>query len=136
MLIERRRDLSWFPRARTLNFRTMEIFRGLGVGEEVHAAGTRVSRILRREHLTDSKEEEVLDPALQIEHIEALSPEPFLWYCPQSRLEPILRAEAVQRGGDVRYETELISFTQDETGSALSSRKEPREDRTESMLII
>jgi 2-polyprenyl-6-methoxyphenol hydroxylase-like FAD-dependent oxidoreductase len=116
MLVERRRDISWYPRARNLNFRAMEIFRGLGIGEEVRAAGTRVSRVIRREHLTDSKEEEVLDPALQIENVETLSPEPFLWYCPQSRLEPILRAEAVRRGGDVRYETELVSFTQDETG--------------------
>jgi putative polyketide hydroxylase len=41
--------------------------------------------------------------------------EPF-WYCPQSRLEPLLLAEARQRGGTVRYNTELVSFTQDEQG--------------------
>jgi putative polyketide hydroxylase len=116
MLVERRRDISWYPRARNLNFRTMEIFRGLGLAEEVRAAGTRVSRVIRKERLVESKQEEVLDPALQIEHLEALSPEQFLWYCPQSRLEPILWAEAARRGGDVRYDTELVSFTQDETG--------------------
>ena len=27
LLIERRTDVSWYPRARTLNFRTMEVFR-------------------------------------------------------------------------------------------------------------
>lgn len=116
MLVERRRDISWYPRARNLNFRTMEIFRGLGLAEEVRAAGTRVSRVIRKERLVESKQEEVLDPALQIEHLEALSPEQFLWYCPQSRLEPILRAVAKRRGGDVRYDTELVSFIQDETG--------------------
>ncbi len=36
-------------------------------------------------------------------------------YCPQSRSEPILRAAAQQRGCDVRYGAELVSFTQDET---------------------
>jgi 2-polyprenyl-6-methoxyphenol hydroxylase-like FAD-dependent oxidoreductase len=31
VLIERRPDVSWYPRARNLNFRTMEVFRGLGL---------------------------------------------------------------------------------------------------------
>ena len=34
-LIERRSDISWYPRARTLNFRTMEVFRQHGLDEDV-----------------------------------------------------------------------------------------------------
>ncbi len=51
-----------------------------------------------------------------MDHPETLTPEPPFWYCPQSRLEPLLLAEARQRSGDVRYNTELVSFTQDEQG--------------------
>jgi putative polyketide hydroxylase len=40
-----------------------------------------------------------------------ISPDPFIWFCPQSRLEPLLLGAARQRGGDVRYDTELASLT-------------------------
>jgi putative polyketide hydroxylase len=38
LLIERRSGIPWVPRARNLNFRTLEIFRGLGLEAEVLAA--------------------------------------------------------------------------------------------------
>lgn len=114
LLIERRSEISWIPRARNLNFRTLEVLRGLGLTAEVRAAGARISQVVFRESLS-SKQETILDPTAQIEHREATSPDPFGWYCPQNRLEPILLASARQHGGDVRYNTELISFTQDDT---------------------
>jgi 2-polyprenyl-6-methoxyphenol hydroxylase-like FAD-dependent oxidoreductase len=117
VVVERRQDISWYPRARNLNFRTMEVLRGLGLSEDVHAAGGHVSRIFAREHLASRKERELMDPGSLL-NVEPLSPEPFLWYCPQSRLEPILVAAARVRGADVRYATELIDFTQDEHGVA------------------
>ena len=119
VLIERRSDVSWFPRARNLNFRTLEVFRGLGLEAEVLAAGTHFSQTFRKETLASSEREEfpAIEQALHIvDHPETLSPEPPFWYCPQSRLEPLLLAEARQRGGTVRYNTELVSFTQDEQG--------------------
>lgn len=116
LLIERRSDVSWYPRARTLNFRTLEVFRGLGLAAEVRAAGAAMSRMFRKHSLAESSQEEVLNPVALVEHLEEISPEPLGWYCPQSRLEPLLRAVAKQRGADVRYGTELIAFTQDDTG--------------------
>jgi len=116
LLIERRSDVSWYPRARTLNFRTMEVFRGLGLAEEVRAAGAPISRMFRKRSLAASEQEEVLNPVALVEHLEEISPELLGWYCPQSRLEPLLLAEARRRGVDVRYGTELVSFTQDEAG--------------------
>lgn len=115
LLIERRADVSWYPRARNLNFRTMEVFRGLGLSNEIHTAGAQVSRIFTREHLASREQKELLDTASLLD-TRALSPEPFMWYCPQSRLEPILLKAARQRGADVRYSTELIGFTQDDEG--------------------
>ncbi|MFL5653628.1 MAG: FAD-dependent monooxygenase [Ktedonobacteraceae bacterium] len=116
LLIERRTDVSWYPRARTLNFRTMEVFRGLGLDAQVRAAGAPISRMFRKRSLAASEQEELLNPATLVEHLEEISPEPLGWYCPQSHLEPLLLAEAKRQGVDVRYGTELVSFTQNEMG--------------------
>jgi putative polyketide hydroxylase len=115
LVVERRPDISWYPRARNLNFRTMEVFRGLGLSNEIHAAGARVSRIFARERLASRQQKEVMDPSSLLD-TEALSPEPFIWYCPQSRLEPILLAAARERGADIRYSTEVVGFAQVEHG--------------------
>lgn len=119
MLVERRHDVSWYPRARNLNFRTLEVFRGLGLEAQVIAAGAHVSRTFRKETLTSQKQEGFpsLEQFLHIaDHLEIFTPEPSFWYCPQSRLEPLLLAEAKRRGCDVRYNTELVSFTQNSEG--------------------
>src|SRR6266498_3961252 len=119
VLVERRPDVSWYPRARNLNFRTLEVFRGLGLEAQVLAAGTHVSQTFRKQTLA-SPEREAFPSIEQMLHVadhpEILTPEPLFWYCPQSRLEPLLLAEAKRRGGDVRYNTELVSFTQDSQG--------------------
>lgn len=114
LLIERRSAISVNPRARNLNFRTLEVLRGLGLEAEVRATGAKSSQVITKETLA-SKQEHIFDSTKVIEHSEALSPDPSGWYCPQSRLEPLLLATAKQRGGDVRYDTELVSFTQDAT---------------------
>jgi putative polyketide hydroxylase len=115
VLVEQRSDVSWYPRARNLNFRSLEVFRGLGLEKQVIAAGSHVSRMFGKETLASPEQQEfpAVDEAARIVvHPELLSPEPPSWYCPQSRLEPVLLAAAKQRGVDVRYSTELVSFTQ------------------------
>jgi putative polyketide hydroxylase len=121
LVVERREAISWYPRARNLNFRTMEVFRSLGLSDDIHAAGGHVSRIFAREYLASREEREMLDPASLL-NAEALSPEPFMWYCPQSRLEPILLAAARARGADMRYSTELVDFTHDDQGVTATVR--------------
>jgi 2-polyprenyl-6-methoxyphenol hydroxylase-like FAD-dependent oxidoreductase len=119
MLIERRTDISWVPRARNLNFRTLEVFRGLGLERQVCAAGTpsSASRIIRKTSLRSADEEEIFEVRqLQPPGFEEISPELFLLFCPQSRLEPLLLAEAKKEGCDVRYGTRLVSFAADDTG--------------------
>ena len=56
VLVERRSDVSWFPRARNLNFRTLEVFRGLGLEAHVIAAGNHVSRVIRKETLVSPEQ--------------------------------------------------------------------------------
>lgn len=115
-LVERRSEVSWVPRARNLNFRTLEVFRGLQLADEVRRVGTRISQMVFKESLA-SRQEQVqnLTEGL-LRHIETISPDPFGWYCPQSRLEPLLLAANKQRGCDVRYGTRLRSFMQDDAG--------------------
>jgi putative polyketide hydroxylase len=115
LLIERRSEVSLYSRTRNLNFRTMEIFRSLGLAGAIHEVGASVSRVFAREHLASKDEKVLLDPGSLLDTT-PLSPEPFLWFCPQSRLEPILLAAARDRGADVRYGTELTSFVQDARG--------------------
>src|SRR5262249_33728551 len=112
----RRSDVSWYPRARNLNFRTLEVFRGLGLEAKVIAAGTKISRVFSRSTLASGEQEELIDPNSLLQGLEKVSPEPLIWYCPQSRLEPLLLDEARKHSRDVRYGTELVSFTQDEMG--------------------
>src|SRR5215472_2638715 len=125
VLVERRPDVSWYPRARNLNFRTLEVFRGLGLESQVIAAGAHYSRTFRKTTVASHEEEEIrsIEQFLHIaDHLEVVTPEPAFWYCPQSRLEPLLLAEAKRRGCDVRYNTELTAFTQDAAGVSTTIR--------------
>lgn len=88
-------------RARNLNFRTLEVFRGLGLEKEIHAAGDHVTHSYLKEMLASPEQKEL--PGLNVEALippnqQETSPEPFVMYCPQSRLEPVLRAANRQLG--------------------------------------
>jgi len=125
VLVERRGEVAWYPRARNLNFRTLEVFRGLGLEAQVIAAGAHYSRTFRKTTVASHEEEEIrsIEQFLHIaDHLEVVTPEPAFWYCPQSRLEPLLLAEAKRRGCDVRYNTELTAFTQDTAGVSAAIR--------------
>lgn len=105
LLIERRLDVSWVPRARNLNYRSLEVFRGLGLQGEVYAAGDHVTQSYLKETLALPEQKVV--PALNVAalvspHQQEISPETFLMYCPQSRLEPLLLTVNKRRGCDVR----------------------------------
>jgi 2-polyprenyl-6-methoxyphenol hydroxylase-like FAD-dependent oxidoreductase len=125
VLVERRPDIAWYPRARNLNFRTLEVFRGLGLEAQVIAAGAHYSLTFRKTTVASQEEEEIgsIEQFLHIaDHLDVVTPEPAFLYCPQSRLEPLLLAEAKHRGCDVRYNTELTSFTQDTAGVSATIR--------------
>jgi putative polyketide hydroxylase len=117
VVVERHTEISWMPRARNINFRTLEVMRSLGIADQVHAAGTHASRMFRKDTVAaESGGAELLDPVELIEGLDRISPEPLLLYCPQSRLDPVMRTEILRRGGEIRYGCELVSFTQDADG--------------------
>lgn len=120
MVIERHAGTSIHPRARGINFRSMELFRELGLEEQIRAAGSELansSGFLIVETLAGAELERfatdnAFDRSRPIENIS-----PTNWcMCAQDQLEPVLCEAAKQRGGDLRFSTELVSFEQDDTG--------------------
>jgi putative polyketide hydroxylase len=116
LLVERRREVFIYPKARNLSFRTLEILRGLGVGDAVHAVADGVSAMVVKPTLNSAEQREAIDVDAIFAGLAELTPEPAAQYCPQSRLEPILLAYARNHRGEVRYGTEVVSIEQDESG--------------------
>ncbi|BCP09970.1 FAD-binding monooxygenase [Mycobacterium paraintracellulare] len=123
MLIEKRREVFIYPKARNLSFRSLEILRGLGLSDQVHAVADGVSGMVVKPTLNSVDQA----PAMDIDAIFApfvgLSPEPPAQYCPQSKLEPMLLADTRRRGSEVRYGTELVSLEQDDAGVTVVVRE-------------
>jgi 2-polyprenyl-6-methoxyphenol hydroxylase-like FAD-dependent oxidoreductase len=116
LLIEKRPATFVYPKARNLTFRSLEILRRLGVGDAVDEVAEHLSTMVCKKTLSSPEQGEVLDFTSALPSAEGLSPEPYGRYCPQSRLEPILLDETRRLGSEVRYRTELMSFTQVGTG--------------------
>jgi putative polyketide hydroxylase len=116
LLVEKRRATFVYPKARNLTFRSLEILRRLGVGDAVDEVAEHITTMVSKETLSSHDENGVLDATAFLPSAEELSPEPYGRYCPQSRLEPILLDQTRRLGSDVRYRTDLMSFTQDGTG--------------------
>ncbi len=116
LLVEKRREVFIYPKARNLSFRSLEILRGLGLSDEVHKVAEHVSTMVVKPALNSAAEELAIDIDAVFAGLDTLSPEPAVQYCPQSRLEPILLAETRRRGSEVRYGTELSSLDLDEAG--------------------
>ena len=122
LLVEKRREIFIYPKARNLSFRSLEILRGLGLDAEVHAVADRVSDMVVKPALNSAEEELAIDIGAVFADLDQLSPEPAAQYCPQSSLEPMLLAETRRRGNEARYGTELCSFEQDDSGVTAALR--------------
>ena len=102
LLVEKRREVFIYPKARNLSFRSLEILRGLGLSDEVHKVAEQVSTMVVKPTLHSAEEKPAIDIDAIFAGLDKLSPEPAAQYCPQSRLEPMLLAETRRRGGEVR----------------------------------
>jgi 2-polyprenyl-6-methoxyphenol hydroxylase-like FAD-dependent oxidoreductase len=116
LLVEKRPEVFFYPKARNLSFRTLEVLRGLGVGDDVHAVAEGVSSMVLKSTLNSTEQRQALDVDTIFYGMAELSPEPAAQYCPQSRLEPILLAYARDHGAEAHYGAELLSFEQHDSG--------------------
>ncbi|HEY9260679.1 FAD-dependent oxidoreductase [Chitinophaga sp.] len=122
LLIEKRPTTSVHPRSRGFDVRTMELFRELQLDDAIREAGKALAPawgiytgdslpdILRQVGSAYNKVKHPIElPGL--EKIAALSPASGA-RCTQDIAEPLLRQAAIDRGADIRFHTELLSFTQ------------------------
>jgi 2-polyprenyl-6-methoxyphenol hydroxylase-like FAD-dependent oxidoreductase len=123
-LVERKPAPQFLPKMERCNARTMEIFRRMGLAAKVRAAGLRADvpmdvwliQAMNRAPLlhlpypsVDAARREIdacTDGSLPLEPYQLVS---------QYTLEPLLKAEA-EKLVDVRYDSEFLSFEQDEQG--------------------
>lgn len=135
LLAERHPGTSIHPRARGFDVRTMEIYRTLGLAASIREAGLALSpswgirsgsslaAALAR--VKPRKGQAITSPLAMkgMESVAAQSPESGA-RCTQDLAEPVLLEAARRRGADIRFQTELSWFEQDEEGvtAGLSDR--------------
>jgi 2-polyprenyl-6-methoxyphenol hydroxylase-like FAD-dependent oxidoreductase len=116
LVVEKRSEVFIYPKARNLSFRSLEILRSLGLADEVHAIASGISDMLAKSTVNNTEQHEAFDVNAIFAPFKELSPEPGGQYCPQSAFEPILLAHIRKGGCQVRYNTELGWFEQDDGG--------------------
>jgi 2-polyprenyl-6-methoxyphenol hydroxylase-like FAD-dependent oxidoreductase len=123
LLVERHRGTSIHPRSRGINARSGELFRQVGVFEEIRSAGAALQpavgaysaeTLVQAIEALPRRAPDAPQPHLGM-GTEAMTPTPTC-RCTQDLMEPLLRARAVERGADVRFGTEVESFDQDDAG--------------------
>jgi putative polyketide hydroxylase len=113
VLVERRRTISRHPRARGVNFRTMELLRGVPGLEQAlaNAAPTRTGfSIVIAESVTGRVIKTLVGPGDF--DTRSLSPS-LVCTAGQDRIESVLAKYARQLGAEIRFGQELVEFVQD-----------------------
>ncbi|RJG04015.1 FAD-dependent monooxygenase [Noviherbaspirillum sedimenti] len=121
LMISRNRGTADTPRAHIVNQRTMEVFRDAGLEADCLAVASPAEHIANTFFLRGLAGEEMArqwawgnNPA-RMGDVRTASPCSFVDF-PQTKMEPIFIAEATRLGVNVRYDTELVSFEQDDEG--------------------
>ena len=120
ILIEKHTASSKHPRAMGYPSRTMELYRAVGIEDQIPQMSAHFS--LRRATVESLAGKWIEETAWTPEQ-KKKQPTPTIQYSPcigaaipQDKLEPILRNKALELGADLRLGTELIRFQQDDEG--------------------
>ena len=111
LVVERHPPTSIQYKFRGISVRSMEIYRSAGIEAEIRArdlTDDRSASVARMKNLADSEVSWQWMPPSDASDISPTTAAT----CDQDQLEPILRAHAERDGADVRFNTELVSFTQ------------------------
>jgi 2-polyprenyl-6-methoxyphenol hydroxylase-like FAD-dependent oxidoreductase len=118
LLVERHPSTAITPKARGINARTMEVFRQSGIDAAVRGAGLAeggTGLIVWTETLAGNEIERRV-PGRALPKNMAITPVKNC-LCAQDDLEPVIRRAAEAAGpGELRFNTELTSFAQGDTG--------------------
>ena len=80
LLAEKRREVFIYPKARNLSFRSLEILRGLGLSDQVHAIADHISAMVVKPALNSPNEELAIDIDAVFAGLAKFSPEPAAQY--------------------------------------------------------
>lgn len=131
VVIERHSGTSIHPRARSVNARTMELYRGLGIQDRVHEAGASISASMGI--LSGHSLKEVIEARPRKEGprkiplaglAASISPVSGT-FVTQDMIEPVLVDVARERGVDVKFYTECVGAEQD--GDSVTATLKDRE---------
>ena len=107
------------PRAHITNQRTVEVFRDLGIEEQVRAFATPNELMANNVWAASFAGQEIArlmtwgsGPARKADY-DSASPSALI-NAPQHLLEPVILDAALSHGADIRFSTELVSITQDD----------------------
>jgi 2-polyprenyl-6-methoxyphenol hydroxylase-like FAD-dependent oxidoreductase len=132
LVVERNTTVSQLLRSTHVSPRTMELFRTLGIEQDVFDVAERFvlgkhwcdtdlpprhmpRAILRAGSLADIVSGDVAVMAEGENDFADISSSEAVW-CGQDKIEPVMLAEAVRRGAQVRFGTDFVSFQQHEDG--------------------
>jgi len=136
-LVERHSGTAFHPKARSINMRTMEVFRQCGIEEAVRAAGLSPERtgfIIWTESLAGREIERRVPKRSVAEAPITAAPH---CLCAQDDLEPVLRRHAESLApGAVTFETELTEFDQDADGVTATIRDAKGETKIRARYMI
>jgi 2-polyprenyl-6-methoxyphenol hydroxylase-like FAD-dependent oxidoreductase len=138
LVVERRPGTSIQYKFAGISPRSMEIFRGLGIEDEIRSRRTgdqRAGGIARAKTLADPDVQWMMESAWP--DVGGLS-ETQAATCDQHVLEPILRNHAERRGADVRFGTELVSVTRhdDRVEALMRDRRSGTEETVHAEYLV
>ncbi|WP_459500225.1 FAD-dependent oxidoreductase [Bacillus sp. C1] len=140
VLIERHPTTAIHPKAGGITFRTMELFRELGLEQDIRTAGKMLENcsgrfnvntiaeadyeeLKRLKMVQDENDKSLSDLIRKISPSKPTS-------CYQITLEPMLLKEARRLGGELWFHHELVSYKQDEMGvTAIVRNRETKEEQ-------
>lgn len=137
LVVERHPGTSIQYKFRGISPRSMEIYRSAGIEAEIRARDLiddRSASVARMKNLADSEVSWQWMPPSDTRDISPATAAT----CDQDQLEPILRAHAERHGADVRFNTELVSFTQsrDEVVARIRDRSTGAESSVRAQYVI
>ena len=116
LVIERHTGTSPFPKATGISTRTMEIFRGWGIDDEIRAGAMRVRPLMTMSRTLADGPFMTMPFGFPTD-AEALAVSPATTSgVPQDHLEPVLLKHLMAHGGCVRFDAELIALDVQVTG--------------------
>jgi len=139
-LVERHTSTAIHPKAGGITFRTMELFRELGLEQRIRSAGKALENCRGRiavhtiaeanqEELAQMRANQYENDEKLLQKIEEISPSKQT-ACYQITLEEIMLQEARTLGGELSFYHELVSYEQNEQGVIATIRNRETEEES------